>query len=235
MRASALLVCLVISAAGFTASAQPAPADDLAPVDAPPLEAPAPPMAADDVPPAYSPSAPGAPPPPPPVVVRQRPEPPRNGFHVNPLAMALGVFGVGYERVLHDHISLQIEGQYTNMYFTDDDTWGLGAQLKPFFFFFRQAPGGMYLSPRVSVAYARAHSGNVTGTGAGWSVGALIGYSWLIGRHLTIRAGGGIQYMSVKAEAEADSESGGIYTESSASIGFSGVLPALDFSLGFVF
>jgi hypothetical protein len=167
--------------------------------------------------------------------VRQKPEPPKNGFHINPLAMALGVFGVGYERVLHDRVSIQIEGQYTNMWYTDDDTWAAGAGLRPFFFFFRPAPGGMYLSPMVSAAYAKAYSGNATGTGVGWSVGALIGYSWLIGNFMTIRAGGGIQYISIKAEAEANSETGGIYTESSASIGFSGVLPALDFSLGFVF
>jgi len=62
----------------------------------------------------------------------------------------------------------------------------------------------MYISPLASVAYSQATLGSATGSGVDYSVGATIGYSWVIGRHFNIRAGGGVQYMSIRAEAEGD-------------------------------
>jgi len=181
------------------------------------------PMTGEEPPPA----TPAYVPPPPPVVLAREPEPPKNGLHVNPLAMALGVFGLGYERVLGEHVAIQLSGQYTRLWYSESDAWGLGAELRPYFFFFRPAPGGMYLAPFGSLAYSRAQVGSATGEGVGWSVGATIGYSWLIGQHVTIRAGGGVQYLSIEAEAESDGVS--------ATAGYSGVMPALDFSIGYVF
>jgi len=170
---------------------------------------------------------PAPPPAPPPLMVARLPEPPKNGLHVNPLGMLFGVFGLGYERVLHDRVAIQLSGQYTKMWYSDDDVWAIGAQLRPYFFFFRPAPGGMYISPLASIAYSSVTVGSATGSGVGYSVGATIGYSWVIGRHFNIRAGGGVQYMSIRAEAEGDGVT--------ATAGYSGVLPALDLSMGFVF
>ena len=214
MRATMLLSSAMLLLSTSMTWAQPVPATR---ADAPPAPTPAP---------AYVPPAP-------PVLVVEQPEPPRNGLHINPLAMALGVFGLGYERVLGEHVAIQLSGQYTRLWYSEDDAWAVGAELRPYFFFFRPAPGGMYLAPFGSLAYSRAQVGSATGEGVGWSVGATIGYSWLIGRHVTIRAGGGVQYLSLKAEAEANGlgASDGV----KATAGYSGGMPALDFSVGYVF
>jgi hypothetical protein len=63
--------------------------------------------------------------------------------------------------------------------------------------------------------------------GVGWSVGGTIGYSWLLGRLVNLRAGAGVQYLSMEVSGES--------TYGQTRIGMKGVLPALDLSLGFVF
>lgn len=157
-----------------------------------------------------------------------RPTPPPNGVHFNPLGIALGVIGIGYERVLGAHVSLRLEGQYTRNWFTGNNVWAVGGSLRPFFFFFRPAPGGMYISPFASVAYAQGESGMASARGVGWSAGGTIGYSWLLGRVVNLRAGVGVQYLSMEVSGESTS---GAETR----IGMRGVLPAADLSLGFVF
>lgn len=163
-----------------------------------------------------------------PTIVRHAPEPPelkRNGIHINPLSIAFGVYGLGYERVLNDYFAVQVQGIFMKPW-TSDNVWGLGAGLRPSFFFFRDAPGGMYLSPFASLAYSRATEGLIVGEAAAWSVGGTIGYSWVIGP-VNIRAGAGVQYIDIGASA-GDGKSG-------ASVSLAMVLPALDLSLGFVF
>ncbi len=92
----------------------------------------------------------------------------------------------------------------------------------------------MYISPFASLAYSRATAGSVVGEAAAWSMGATIGYSWVIGP-VNIRAGAGIQYIDIGASA---SDEAGVLTgegSSTVSMSLGMVLPALDLSLGFVF
>ena len=131
------------------------------------------------------------------LVRRERSEPPRHGIYANPLGAVFGMIGLGYEHVFSDWFSLQLEGQYVNLWYSEQDAWAVGARLRPFFFLSNQAPRGVYLSPVASIAYAEAQTGGATGHGAVWSAGLLAGYAWLIGNHFTIRAGGGVEYLSL--------------------------------------
>jgi hypothetical protein len=188
-------------------------------------------------PPAAVPAGPGQQPPaarpapaypggPAPVVIQTAEAPlKRNGLHFNPLSIAFGVIGLGYERVFHRRFSLQVQMEYTTTW-DGDDVWGLGGQVRPYFFFFRPAPGGMYLSPFVRMAYSEANIGSATGSGVGWAVGATIGWSWVLGP-VNLRAGGGLQYIDMEVEAH----DGPV----SARVGLRTLFPALDLSVGFVF
>jgi hypothetical protein len=84
----------------------------------------------------------------------------------------------------------------------------------------------MYISPFARLAYAEATVGSATGSGAGWAVGATIGWSWVLGP-VNIRAGGGVQYFDMEVEAHGDGVS--------SRVGLAAVLPAADLSIGFVF
>jgi hypothetical protein len=217
----ALLVISLTHSSVAAAQDEPLPAPPLEPAPAQPLLAPAPQLAPAQPPPVI------VQPVPPPRLVLVHPVPPRNGIHFNPLGIALGVIGIGYERVFGAHISLRLEGQYTRNWYTGNNVWGAGGSLRPYVFFFRPAPGGMYISPFASVAYAQGESGMASARGVGWSVGGTIGYSWLLGRLVNLRAGAGVQYLSMEVSGES--------TYGQTRIGMKGVLPALDLSLGFVF
>ena len=152
---------------------------------------------------------------------------PLNSIQFNPANLVFGVIGLGYERVLANWVSLRFEAQYTRNWFSKDDIWALGGTVRPFFFLTRAAPSGLYVSPLATLAYSEGHNSAASAHGAGWAAGGTIGYSWLIRRLVNIRVGGGVQYVSIEVTGQS--------ATSTARIGASGLWPAVDLSLGFVF
>jgi len=89
----------------------------------------------------------------------------------------------------------------------------------------------MYLSPFATLAYAEGHSSVAAARGAAWFVGGTIGYSRVFGRVVNLRAGAGVQYVSMEVTGEGRS----FGETSTVRLGMKGVLLAVDLSLGFVF
>jgi hypothetical protein len=214
---TALAAMLVISTGAGPAAAQVVPDPEMAPA---PTEQPPPP--------------PPMPPPPPLrlVVPQARPAAPTeptvwNAVHFNPVQIAYGVYGLGYERVLHRNLSLHLEAEFTHQKSSDLTSNGYGAAIQPHVYLLRPAPGGLYLAPFVRLAYATVSGDDVEGHGTAWSAGATVGWSWVFGL-FNIKAGLGIQYLSMDVGASASSGE-------SLTVGLKGWWPAGDIKLGVVF
>lgn len=90
-------------------------------------------------------------------------------------------------------------------------------------FFAGRAPAGWFISPNLSLAYAEAEVDGIEGSALAYSLGAIGGYTWLLGDVVDISLGLGAQYMSAEVDVE------GI------SAGFRGVLPSGRLALGVAF
>jgi hypothetical protein len=116
---------------------------------------------------------------------------PRFAFLLNPLAMAVGVFGGEADFVLGRYAALAIEG---DLYRRGDMTGeALGAGLA--FYPMGSALEGFFLEPRL--AYARPSSEAMTK--ADWSVdvvglGGTAGWQWTWDYGFSVRLGGGAMY-----------------------------------------
>lgn len=158
---------------------------------------------------------------------RQAQEPQKtHGIYFDPVAIAFGQIGLGYEHVLSRHLSLQIGASYVGPWSNDDEIWGLGGELRAFVYPLGRAPGGLYVAPLVRVAYARGDSGGITASGLGWGAGGTIGWTWLLGP-VGIRAGIGALYYDIEA-------TGGDGAQR-ITLGYSGPSPTADLAIGFVF
>lgn len=149
---------------------------------------------------------------------------PTRTITANPLGLAVGVFNVEYEQATSEKMTFFVGPQYYGWSLGQISlaSYGVGGGLR--FFVSGTAPEGFFVSPGLSIAYASADFGNdVSSTAAAWSLTGLAGYTWIFGDVFDLSLGLGAQYMSSKLE------SGG------REAGFSGVLPALRFSLGAAF
>lgn len=131
--------------------------------------------------------------------------PPRNILSTNPLGIIGGSVGLEYEHVFSRWFSLAVGVSYydskMNPFASADVavTGGLVTVQPRFYLLRRGAPRGLYLSPVVSVGYVSATGTDYDGWdvslgGVGYSVGGLVGWSWLIGRHFNIKLGAGARY-----------------------------------------
>lgn len=167
-----------------------------------------------------------------PVVVGEPPPPlPRTVISTNPLGMLVGTLNVELEQVVMPTLSLfvgpQVQFSQGIGSSPDRSVWGVGAVGGLRFYPWGLAPKGLYLSPQLSLAYASVTSGSVEGSGTGFSVAGMVGYQWIIGRHFALALAGGVQYLSVSAEASSGT--------SSAALSTSGIYPALRLGLGLAF
>lgn len=171
-----------------------------------------------------------------------RPEPPEYSVHPmygvppepeSPRANAvqadlgLGVVGIGYERVLHEKVALQLSAHVFGTWWGPTFDWpnftGFGGQIRPTFFVTDDAPRGVYLAPFFRAERVSAKANDVTGHGFGFSAGGFVGYSFMLGHAVNLRIGGGAQYMSYAVDA------GDVRLE------WKRIHPALDLLLGYTF
>jgi len=226
MRFLALALASAIPAALFSTPARAADA----PNDVPPAPPPAPTSAP---PPAAYPYAYDAPPPADPYDIRYPNK--SAGIFLQPLGILSGTLGAEVDFKLASAITLNVEGDYTSSSLrTFDRTSGADAaawaiDIGPQFFPFGRAFNQLYVYPRFSYVHAWATShdastGDISATASGYGFATTVGYQWTYVSGFSLRLGAGVAYVNVE---------GG--DASTSTVRVSGLLPALDASLGWTF
>lgn len=106
---------------------------------------------------------------------------------------------------------------------TDGEYFAVGGTVGVRIFPWHAAPTGPFVSPFAGLAYTHANAGGESASGLGWSVGGLVGYSFVLGSVFELSLGGGAAY------AAYDVTAGG------QRFGDDGVLPAFRLAVGAVF
>jgi hypothetical protein len=143
-----------------------------------------------------------------------------NVIKFNPLALVLSTVQVGYERVLNDNQSIQVNLGYASFKSGSIDYSGFGGGLQYRFYLQKEkvALEGWFAAPYVNYSSYDA-SGLKTSIFSG---GGLVGYQWLW-NPITLDLYIGPAYYSVNAD------------EDSFDYGFEGFGPIFGFSLGYSF
>lgn len=143
----------------------------------------------------------------------------------NPLALIVGSFEVGYERVLNENQSLQVDLGYSSFDSGSLDYSGLGAGLQYRFYVqkSKEAPVGWFAGPVASYSSTKAdaNGGDDFKTSV-FVAGGVFGYQWNW-EPITLDIYGGPAYYSVDADDE------------TFDFGFDGLGLKLGLSLGFGF
>ncbi|SNY99417.1 DUF3575 domain-containing protein [Flagellimonas pacifica] len=143
-----------------------------------------------------------------------------NVIKVNPLALAFGTMEIGYERVLNQKQSFQVDLGYTT-FSTGGSKYsgfGIGAQYRFYIQEGKHAPEGWFLAPVANYSSSKADNFKTTVLVAG-GVG---GYQWNW-NPITLDLYGGPAFYSVKSD------------DTAFSYGFDGLGVRVGFSLGFAF
>jgi len=144
-----------------------------------------------------------------------------NVVKFNPLALIVGSFEVGYERVLSDKQSIQVDLAYASFDSGAFDYSGFGAGLQYRFYIqnSKDAPVGWFAGPVASYTSASANNDFKTSV---FAAGGVIGYQWNW-NPVTLDIYGGPAYYSVDAD------------DPTFDFGFDGIGARLGVSLGFAF
>lgn len=142
----------------------------------------------------------------------------KNRFSFGPLGLLLGIGNFTYERAFGPKGSLEIAPWGIYFGFGDDDIYGFSLGIGGAFYLTGDAPQGL----RVSAMAAPGFLGSsAEGTDTVFMLGIkfLFGYNWVWRSGFSLGLGGGIQYVHFDT-SEIDSS-------------LNGILPALEFNLGF--
>ncbi len=101
---------------------------------------------------------------------------------------------------------------------TSGDFIALGLTLSVRIYPWDLAPRGAYIGPYSTLMWVEAEAGGHSESGVGWSVGALVGYTWLLGTSFVVSGGVGLGWY-----------------EHEVGEGESGLVPALRLALGAAF
>lgn len=144
-----------------------------------------------------------------------------NVIKFNPLALIVGSFEIGYERVLSENQSLQIDLAYASFNSGSFDYSGFGAGLQYRFYLqkSKEAPVGWFAGPVASYSSASADNDFKTSV---FAAGGVIGYQWNW-NPITLDIYGGPAYYSINAD------------DPTFDFGFDGIGPRLGVSLGYAF
>ncbi len=144
-----------------------------------------------------------------------------NVIKFNPLALVLGSFEVGYERVLSDNQSIQVDLAYASFDSGLFDYTGFGGGLQYRFYMqkSKEAPVGWFAGPVASYTTASADNDFKTSV---FSAGGVIGYQWNW-NPITLDIYGGPAYFSIDAD------------DPTFDFGFDGIGARIGLSLGFAF
>jgi hypothetical protein len=143
------------------------------------------------------------------------------GIFVNPLGIAFGVFGAEFDYAVAEKLTLNISGSFYKTGNTTAFGGGVGAQWFPL----EKAFHRFWIMPRVDFAAATAEEQGISASAKLLAVGGLLGWQWTWDGGFSIRLGGGAMYYTALAEDE----------DKTVEVGLKGVLPSLDFSIGYTF
>ncbi len=160
-----------------------------------------------------------------PLAVRIVKEPPppmperNNRITFGPLGLLLGVGNLTYERVLTDHFSLETSPAFLYWGFSKDKIYGAGLGLGGSIYFSGTAPQGARLNVSAMPGFVSAETGSSSDSVFLLAAKATVGYNWVWRNGFTMGVGGGVQYIHLSQDTDT---------------AFNGILPAADFTLGFV-
>lgn len=141
---------------------------------------------------------------------------------LNPLGLAFGLFNLEAGIGVGDSSSLNFMASYSSFEIDDSEVTAFGGGLGVQFFPKGKLYHGWFIYPNLSVARAKATQGDLEAEATALGIGLLGGYQW-DWRPFTLRLGLGLGYYLGSASGD------------DISVGFSGLSPLLDASLGFTF
>lgn len=152
-------------------------------------------------------------------------EPENPDFHnrvsFGPLGLLFGVGNFTYEHELSPSVSFEIAP--SGIYFSSggDSIYGAALGLGLAFYVSGNAPEGLRFSARVEPGFVGAKDSGEEETVFMFGARALFGYNWVWKNSFTMGLGAGVQYLH--------------FSLKNTSTSLNGILPALDFNLGFCF
>jgi hypothetical protein len=160
------------------------------------------------------------------------PPPPRNALIAD---LGQHVIAGGYQRVLAPWLSAQIVAGLYSPWTQNSNVLGIGAEASPsdlvgavvrtriFVYPFAAAPAGLWISPFTQYGLGWATRGGEKRVGAVGAVGASVGYTFLLWKHLLAGLGAGVQYHAARIPGGEGKPS------------FALLYPHLDIQLGYAF
>ena len=150
--------------------------------------------------------------------------------------LGLAVVGLAYEKVIADHVAVQVEahvfGTWFGPMFDLPSFAGLGGQIRPTWWAAPQLASelqrhGFYVAPflRAERVSGDFDDGAGKGSGSGWSGGFFGGWAFPIGDRFDLRIGAGAQYMRYEIIRDRDNARRRLHT----------FFPALDLVVGWSF
>lgn len=156
------------------------------------------------------------------VTIVEPPMPDRdNRVSLNPLGALIGLGSFTYERALGDRVGLTLSPSFMYLGFSENKLYGAGFGVGAAFYITGTAPEGFRASIDAAPGFVTAESSKSDATAFMFNGRAMLGYNWVWHSGFTLGLNAGIQYFHMGLE--------------DADISLNGVLPALDFNLGFVF
>ena len=137
----------------------------------------------------------------------------------NPIALAFGNFNVTYEKVLSSSSSVLFSGSYMYQFLGEDITAaGLGAGYR-YYITNRKldVPAGFHVTPQAAVAFGKSDVSSVTTL----SVGAEVGYQWVMNSGFTIDLGIGPSFSLIAGDETLEKTTG--------------ITPILTMAIGYAF
>ena len=156
----------------------------------------------------------------------------KNILKLNPLGIIFGSGSFSYERAIGSKSSFEINSsfgiyKYQGIKYT---SFGLGADYRFYLSKSKIAPKGFHVGPGAGLVFGNAKLNPIYGelddAITGYIVNATFGHQWIFKNNFSIDIAGGAQYVKYNFK---DKE--GIFFGEA----YSGVLPALIFSLGYAF
>ncbi len=162
-----------------------------------------------------------------------------NVVKVNPIGLLFGSFNVGYERVINDNHSAQLNINIISFKVGDSKFSGFGITPEyRFHFGNHENPKGFYGGPFLNFNtftwkvepedfFGVTTPGSETSVTA-FGIGGLIGHQWIFGEAFALDLNLGAAYNSVSIDSETDDDPG-------FGLAASGILPRFSLSLGYAF
>jgi hypothetical protein len=143
---------------------------------------------------------------------------------LNPSALLIGSLDAQYERVLSPSLSGFIGPYIAYASLVNQPALALGLLGGVRYFLLEsRSPAGLWAGPQVVLGAVSLRSGDTSATGAIFSLGGLLGYTWLFDSGFIVSIGGGVQFTYATVAPE------------QGALDLRGIGPALRLAIGWSF